>query len=277
LGITSNLLKRVLSVVVLLPTVLFFIFWGGWLLLAFVTVVVTLATWEYVRLLRHHRYRPPYVFAISMAWAVLFYFFLADVSYLQPALAVLLFASLSWHILWDKTSTPVENWLLPLAGALYIAWTAGHVLLLRALPQGDYRLLAVFGLTWLADTGAYFVGQTWGRHRMAPRWSPNKTWEGLVGGIGVAIVCGTLLIGLAGLGWVHGAILGFLLATLTSVGDLGVSMIKRQVGVKDSGNLIPGHGGMFDRIDSLLIAAIVGYYYNVWVMGVSGAVANIGL
>jgi len=263
----SSLLKRVLSAVVLLPTVLFFLFKGGWWFLALILIVMTLATWEYVRMLHHHKYRPPYTFAILTVWAILLAFFLSNPGYLQPAFAILLFASLSWHVLWDRTPTPVENWLLPLAGALYIGWTGGHMLLLRALPRGAYRLFVVFGTTWLADTGAYFVGRAWGVHRMSPRLSPKKTWEGLVGGVAVATVGGLLLTGLGKLGWMHGALLGLLLSTLTPLGDLGVSMIKRQVGVKDSSSLITGHGGIMDRIDSLLFAGVVVYYFAVWVAG----------
>jgi phosphatidate cytidylyltransferase len=264
----SSLLQRVISAAVLLPTVLFLLFRGGWWFFGLILVMMTLATWEYVRMLRRLAYHPLYVFAILMVWAILTSFYLSE-SYLQPAIAFVLFASLSWHILRDHTSTRVENWLLPLAGALYIGWTGGHFLLLRALPQGAYRLFTTLGITWLADTGAYFIGKAWGKHRMAPRLSPKKTWEGLIGGVVVALISGPILFRLFGFDWWHGAILGLLLSTLTPLGDIGVSMIKRQAGVKDSGNLIPGHGGAFDRVDSLLITVILGYYYHVWVIGAS--------
>jgi phosphatidate cytidylyltransferase len=102
---------------------------------------------------------------------------------------------------------------------------------------------------------------------MAPHLSPSKTWEGYAGDVVSGILAGTLLFGLSGLGFVHGAVLGLLLGALTPIGDLGVSMIKRQARVKDTGRLIPGHGGALDRADSLLVAAVVGYYYHVWVMG----------
>jgi phosphatidate cytidylyltransferase len=251
----------------MLPIALVLMFAGGWWFLGLIAVFLTVATWEYVRLLQHLGYRPSYVFALLMVWAILADFVLSQFGYLRPAFAFILFCSLSWHVLRDRSSSPVENWLLPLAGALYIAWTGGHLWLLRALPQGAYRLFSTLGITWLADTGAYFVGRAWGKHRMAPRLSPKKTWEGFAGGIVVALVSGPLLTGLEGLGWIHGALLGLLLSVLTPLGDLGVSMIKREVGVKDSSNLIPGHGGAFDRVDSLLVTAIVGDYYHLWLMG----------
>jgi phosphatidate cytidylyltransferase len=142
------------------------------------------------------------------------------------------------------------------------------VLLILALPQGSYRLFATFAMVWVADSAAYFAGKAWGKHPLSPRLSPKKTWEGYIAGIVAGVAVGPVLTGLGGFGWGHGAILGLLLATLSPVGDLGVSMIKRQVGVKDTGKLLPGHGGAFDRMDSLLIAAIIGYYYYVWAMGV---------
>jgi phosphatidate cytidylyltransferase len=260
-----------LSAAVLVPTVLLLLFQGGWWFLALVLAALTLATWEYVRMLRRLGYCPVFVFASLLTWAILLDFFFSGQRYLAPAFAILFLLSLAWHVLTDKSRTPVENWLLPLAGALYIGWMGGHMLLLRALQRGAYHLFVAFGITWLADSGAYFVGRAWGVHHMAPRISPKKTWEGLVGGIVTGTIGGTLLTGLGGLGWGYGAVLGLLLSVLTPLGDLGVSMIKRQVGVKDSGNLIPGHGGAFDRVDSLLVAAAVSYYYYVWVMGAVSA------
>ena len=265
----SSLLQRLLSAAVLLPIVLFLLFKGGWWFFVPVLVLLTVATWEYVRMLRQLAYQASYAFPLLMVWAILLCFFLEVQPYLQPALAFLLLLSLAWHVVRDSTPTPVENWLLPLAGALYIGWTGGHMLLLGALSQGAYRLFATFGMVWLADSAAYFVGRAWGKHHLAPRLSPKKTWEGYVGGIVAGLIGGPVLTGLGGLGWGHGAILGLLLAAVTPIGDLGVSMIKRRAGVKDTGNLIPGHGGAFDRVDSLLIAAVIGYYYHLWAMGAS--------
>jgi phosphatidate cytidylyltransferase len=265
----SDLATRLLIAALLIPLVLFFLYKGGWWFFGFVLTMVTLATFEYVLMLRHLGHRPFPVFALGLAWAILVDFFLPGPAYLRPVVAALLFASLSWQVLRGQARTPTEDWLLPLAGALYVGWTAGHFLLLRALPRGEVLVFITVALTALADTGAYFVGRTWGKRRLAPRLSPGKTWEGYAGGVVVALAAGPLLTGLTGLGWIHGLILGLLLSTLTPVGDLGVSMIKRQAGVKDSGKLFPGHGGALDRVDSMLVAALIGYYYTVWVMGVS--------
>jgi phosphatidate cytidylyltransferase len=242
---------------------------GEWWFFGLVLVLTTVAAFEYVSLLRRIDYSSSYPFAIALLWTVLLTFQLSDADgYLRPLLAGILVLSLAWHVLRDRTPTPIENWLLPLAGALYIGWCAGHMLSLRGLPGGAYRLFVVLGTTWLTDTGSYLVGRTWGRRPMAPRVSPGKTWEGFAGGVATATIAGMVLSGLGGLGWAHGALLGLLLAFVGPLGDLCISMIKRQVGVKDSGTLIPGHGGALDRIDSVLLTAVVGYYYCMWVMGI---------
>ncbi len=258
---------RLISAAILLPLALDMIFRGGWWLYGLLVLFVGVATGEYVRLLRHHGYAAPYFFAILLAEALLADLFLS-VGLTRPALALLFLASLAWHVLFDRSKTKTENWLLPLAGAVYIGWAGGHLLLIRALPNGGYLLFNALGAVWLADSGAYFVGRAWGKHHLAPQISPKKTWEGYAGGIVVASVGAAVIAGLGDLGWAYGALLGLLMAALTPLGDLGISMIKREVGVKDTSNLIPGHGGVLDRIDSLLPAAIISYYYFTWVMGI---------
>jgi phosphatidate cytidylyltransferase len=124
----------------------------------------------------------------------------------------------------------------------------------------------------LADSGAYFVGQAWGQRKLAPALSPGKTWEGYLAGVITGAVLTSLLASLwrvgAGdgttLSAVHGLILGGLIAIVAPLGDLAVSMIKRHVGAKDSSDLIPGHGGALDRVDSIVWAAVIGYYYLQW-------------
>lgn len=263
----SNLVTRLISAAVLLPLTLVMVFQGGWWFYGLLVLFVGVATGEYVHMLRRHGYAAPFVFAVLLAEGLLADFFLSfDLT--RPTVAFSFLASLAWHVLFDHSKTKTENWLLPLAGAVYVGWAGGHMLLIRALPNGGYLLFLAFGAVWLADTGAYFIGRAWGKHHMAPQISPKKTWEGYAGGIAVSGVGTAIIAALGGLSWVHGALIGLLMAGLTPLGDLGISMIKRQVGVKDTSNLIPGHGGVLDRIDSLLPAAILGYYYFVWVMGV---------
>jgi phosphatidate cytidylyltransferase len=163
--------------------------------------------------------------------------------------------------------SPLEQSLrdgaMTLFGVLYLGLTLGTLAMTRLLPQGEWLIFFLLLVTWASDTGAYYVGTLYGRHRLAPTISPKKTVEGLVGGLIAAIIAGYIarwwfLPELSGLDCL-------ILATLLTIaglwGDLAESAMKRTVGMKDSGGILPGHGGMLDRLDSLLFATPVFYYY----------------
>jgi phosphatidate cytidylyltransferase len=156
----------------------------------------------------------------------------------------------------------ISPYLIFPLGALYIGVGLGHFLLIRNLAEGDLFVFFVILVTWAADTAAYYIGKTMGRRPLAPRLSPKKTVEGFVGGL----LCAVLVAGLSHfwffsfLTLVECVIIGVLLACLGLLGDLAESFFKRSSGVKDSGTLIPGHGGLLDRLDSLLFTGPAFYY-----------------
>ena len=181
----------------------------------------------------------------------------------------------------------LTDWALTVAGALYLALPAAHFVLLRgldgALPSfvdrldalGTWQLrgdgdtarglgwfLLAQVVTWLTDTGAYLVGRRWGRHRLAPAISPGKTIEGTLGGLAAGAVAAWLCAVAFALPLpaLAAPVVGALLSAVGQLGDLAESLLKRQVGVKDSGGLVPGHGGILDRVDSLLVVAVATYY-----------------
>ena len=183
---------------------------------------------------------------------------------LHPVLLLTLAATLLFHLLskQDLSRSLVDISVL-IFGTLYIGFALGHLLLTRALPDGIFLVFFVILVTWAGDTGAYYAGVSMGRTPLAPRISPNKTVEGLLGGCLLAVV-----IALIARTWfipsftiVDAVVLGILLTVAGLIGDLSESMFKRGAGVKDSGGLIPGHGGMLDRLDSLLLTAPAYYYY----------------
>ena len=134
----------------------------------------------------------------------------------------------------------------------------------RNLPAGLAWLTVAVLLTWTNDSAAYFVGRALGRHKFWPRHSPKKTWEGVFGGLIFAVLVGGILgAWWLGLPWWNGALLGVAVSVIGPLGDLTESMVKRQFGAKDSGNLIPGHGGAWDRIDSLLFIVPTVYYWAI--------------
>lgn len=152
-------------------------------------------------------------------------------------------------------------------GFVYLGWIGAYLLDLRRLPAGLWWLVIVLMTVWLADSAAYFVGVRFGQHKMSGRLSPRKSWEGygagVIAGTAAAVILGRLLSqsGLPVLETWQAAGLGILLSVLTTLGDLGESLFKRFAGIKDSGTVLPGHGGAFDRIDSLIWAGALGYLW----------------
>jgi phosphatidate cytidylyltransferase len=270
----AMLAKRLLVSVILLPIGLAVIVWGGPVYAVFIALIMFLAAREYWQLFRAGGLQPAGF--LILGGTVLFVLSRAidDFESAPWITSLLVLASMGYH-LWayergrDQAATDLG---VTLAGALYLGWIGAYFISLRNLPEGMWWVLLALPSVWLADSAAYLVGSRFGRHKLSPRLSPKKTWEGYLGGVAAGILGGALLatIWRTGAGpataiapW-KGAVLGFILATVTPLGDLGESMIKRQVGVKDSGNLLPGHGGVFDRIDSWLWTAVLSYYAILW-------------
>ena len=254
---------RILSALVLIPLVLAVLNVGGWWFLAAIGIILSLGAWEFVNLMGlggHSLWLPA---ALILVWVALADVALPQAELFDPSLALGLLICLIWAMVRFTRGEPdpVASWALTVVGGLYLGWLGSHFLRLRALDDGWFWSLTAYGCTWLADSGAYFVGRAWGRHKLAPKLSPGKTWEGSFGGLVAGALSGVLLATLFGLGSWHGLALGALIATISPVGDLGISMVKRQVGAKDSSNLIPGHGGVLDKIDSLLISVTIATYY----------------
>lgn len=142
----------------------------------------------------------------------------------------------------------------------YIPLLGVFVPLLMGASDGNLRMLAIIVVVAASDTGAYATGVLFGRHKMAPAISPSKTWEGTGGGVALSAIVGTVLtVYLLGGPWWVGAILGVLCSLAGTTGDLVESLIKRDAGIKDMSNFLPGHGGVMDRLDSMLVAVPVGW------------------
>ncbi|MFP3895830.1 MAG: phosphatidate cytidylyltransferase [Anaerolineales bacterium] len=169
-------------------------------------------------------------------------------------------AALTFEVFRGNAPDALQNWGIVVAGGIYIGLLS-YAIRLRGLDEGFFWLMLALGGTWICDGAAYCVGNIWGKHRLCPKISPRKTWEGAIGGIVVgmfAIMTASYLFFGLSLPW--GVLLGLLIVTGATLGDLAESVIKRQMGVKDSGKLIPGHGGMLDRIDNLLFVMPIVYY-----------------
>jgi len=253
---------RILSALVLIPLVIGAVKLGGWSFFAVIGAILSLGAWEFVNLMRKGGQILCLPVAVALVWIALLDAAFPSSNLLAPGLAFILLVSLVWAMFrfTQGDSDPVTSWALSVLGGLYLGWLGSHFLRLRELDDGFLWSLTAYISTWMADSGAYFIGRTWGRRKLAPKLSPGKTWEGSLGGLIVGASSTALLAALVGLGAWHGAALGVLIAVLSPIGDLGISMIKRQVGAKDSSNLIPGHGGVLDKIDSLLVSVTIATY-----------------
>ncbi len=159
----------------------------------------------------------------------------------------------------------VFNFAITLVGIMFIGWIGAYMISLSQVQDGRWWMLLILPTTWLVDSGAYTFGNLWGRHPLDKRLSPKKTWEGIIGGLVFGVIFG-ILIGMLWhlfapqITWQLGAWLGLVMGLVTPLGDLAKSLFKRTADVKDFSNLIPGHGGMMDRIDTWIWAAMIGYY-----------------
>ncbi|MCL4505091.1 MAG: phosphatidate cytidylyltransferase [Chloroflexi bacterium] len=218
------------------------------------------ATVEMIRLMRVSGFSPSLAFSLaSLALAFAAARF-PSLPLLPVAATTLILVSLAFQMR-HRVGKPIADWAISLAGSAYLGWTGGLLAAVRMLNNGLWWLVIAIGVTWLADSCAYYVGRRLGRHKLAPVLSPKKTWEGYIGGIVGALLGGVAIGLISPLGMASCIVAAGLVGALGTLGDLIESMFKRQAGAKDSGNLIAGHGGAFDRIDSLLWAGVIVYYY----------------
>jgi len=176
--------------------------------------------------------------------------------------------SLIWLLLRPQQEAAFTGWAWTIAGILYLGWLLSYLVALRGLDLGrDWVFFALLTNSG-SDSTAFFIGRAWGKHHLAPHISPGKTWEGAVAGLLGAIIVSVVLTYLLSLPLSYGQaiLLGSLVSVFGQIGDLAESLFKRNMGVKESGRLVPGHGGLLDRTDSVLLAGIVVYYYVIWVV-----------
>ncbi|MDB5451236.1 MAG: hypothetical protein JWQ46_2241 [Phenylobacterium sp.] len=249
----SNLGLRVASAVVLVPAALAAAWFGGWLFLVLISVGVALLAIEWGGMSAP---RAPVRVSLAVTVAVLAGVFLGHLGHFGLGwIAVVIGALAAALVARGVAERPADAAF----GVAYIAPAAICLIWLRSMPQGHWWTLMLFAVTWAADIGAFAVGSTLKGPKLWPRFSPNKTWSGFVGGLGASMATGALMAGLSAfrLNLVAAAAIGLVVGLATMAGDLWESALKRRFGVKDSGDLIPGHGGLLDRVDGLMFAVVV--------------------
>jgi phosphatidate cytidylyltransferase len=251
--------KRVTSAVVILPPLLLFLYYAPQdLFLMLVLVLVALGLREYFQMLALTQLPACTRVSYLVAFLLVFTAYLGGERWLPMALSFGIAALTASALLTSQHGSYRFLMLLyNLFGVLFIGWSLSHLILLRSLTAGKWYIFFLCVIVWVGDSTAMYIGRSLGRHKMAPSISPGKTWEGAVGGVlgGVFAAALGACVLLPQLVLWQSLILGLLVSLAAQLSDLGESMIKRYAGVKDSGELIPGHGGLLDRIDSVLFAA----------------------
>ena len=258
----NPLLSRIVVAAVLLPLVIGLVYLGGWWLIALALVGGLLALHELYEMTRELR---PLVLGGYLGYvATLVGLELGGLEWMLGGLLATFVLAFVVYGLGGVRQSATTSFGVTLLGVVWVGAGIGCLLLMRDIPEfGFWAVMAVLFAVFAADTGAFFVGRTFGRHRMAPAISPNKSWEGFVGGV-VAAVGMTFVILYRDrdefLTIPESLLLGLVIALAAVLGDLFESSVKRDLEVKDSGRVLGGHGGMLDRLDSLLWAGPAAYF-----------------
>lgn len=255
------LLPRVLTAAVGIPLLLFLIHWGGLPYTLFISGICALALYEYEVILTLGGRPVQRVMTMIAGFALSLCLALGGPVSLVFSALVILFLIREMF----SREHSLDRLALSLFGAVALGWMLGHLALIRDLrPDGEKLSFLLYVCVWVMDTSAYAVGKTLGRHKLAAVLSPKKTWEGASAGFAAAMGFALFYRAFAlkdSLTVQQALILGALVGVSGQLSDLAESMIKRAVGAKDSGNLLPGHGGVMDRFDSFILSAPIVYYY----------------
>lgn len=252
------LLRRVITAVIGIPVLLALVYLGGWPLIGAIAIFEAVAVYEVAKMFNTSQMTFFARMAVFWVWALL------------------LCQALHWPLVWGLLAgllvvvigaVVLGREAKSFEGAMTTAWVSVYIgllfqflIALRALDGGRRLVVLFFGIIWVTDAVAFFVGRHFGRHKLMVHVSPKKTWEGTLGGGLSALVLGIVTAPLAHLTWVEGALFALVVSAMGVVGDLLESQFKRYTGVKDSGGLLPGHGGILDRFDSALLALPFAYY-----------------
>lgn len=272
-GLNKNA-TRMLTGLIMGTVALWCLLYGGVALLALISVIVVLGSKEYVQILENKGFYPSLkvILYSDAIFALLSYFNRFDL--VAIAFTVSSLGAFMW-VLFKGRQPYIANVSTTILGFVYGGWFPLHLLLIRGLNADNNRgflklniqndglgyVVLLFTIILLTDTCSYYFGKKFGKHKLAPVVSPKKTIEGTIGGT-VCAIAGALIIGyFIHLGVYHSLILGFLCTFFAQIGDLCESLIKRDAGVKDSGSILPGHGGFLDRTDSYVFTIPVMFYY----------------
>jgi phosphatidate cytidylyltransferase len=270
--------QRIITAAILLPIILLAVWFGHPWFSLLIAAAALVATLEFYRMVSnsgkgHPLTRFGILWAVALTLSPLSLHYHLSIDLLPIIMSLALVISLVLTLIHSQRETAFRDWAWTVAGVLYIGWMLSYWLNLDMLEAGrNWVYLALF-TTFANDTGAYFIGRKWGRHKLAPATSPGKTWEGAIGGL-LSSIAGAVAVFLLlnlfctfSLLYWQLILFACLISLFAQLGDMVESLLKRNLEAKDAGKLLPGHGGALDRLDSLIFVAPMVYYYVIWVVG----------
>ncbi len=268
----TNLKKRLVSGFLLIIIVGLAVWFDEpipWLTLG-AAIWCCLALVEFYRLVekKDSKIKPLTVFGIIWATAFIVSPHFSAASWYPALITTGIVFSLIWLVFRKDKESSFTSWAWTITGVLYVGLLLSHLVALRLLPDGaGWAFMAIFTVV-VSDSAAFFIGSAFGKRRIAPSISPQKTLAGSFGGLAGGGLASPLLVYFFELpvGWLEAILLGLVVSFFSQVGDLAESLFKRNVNTKDSGKLVPGHGGCLDRMDSIVFGAVVVYYYVLWIV-----------
>ncbi|MGI5911182.1 MAG: phosphatidate cytidylyltransferase [Syntrophomonadaceae bacterium] len=256
--------NRVVTALIGIPLLLLVLYKGGIYWEIFITLIGILAYCEFTGIMVSNHLKPIFFPGLFLMMVLLYK--------MNPYFFLVIFCILVFTILFTIIRYPYYNIIdfsVTIFGASYIGFLLGYTIDINSLPLSFLITLLALVLTWSSDTGAYLAGKIWGKHKINPGLSPNKTWEGAVGGLILSTLAAFVFFQITDMAKVSLAYvlaLGFLASIFAQFGDLFISWIKRYFRVKDTGKILPGHGGILDRFDSFLLVVPLIYYFAIYIL-----------
>jgi len=256
---------REITALVAAPVAIWITGWGPvWLFNGTMAIIAVLALYEFLALGKAKGYDVPTVLCIAIMLVIIAAFIIEELSVELGMFAALLIIPASYVVTKKSLENSLPSSAIAVLATTYVGMLGGSLIRLHNdFPEGYKLVFFLLLVVWLGDSGAYYVGKQFGKHKLSPRISPKKTIEGLVGGVSASVITAIVIhfTFFPAFPLLHAVIAGVLLSIAGVIGDLAESMWKRSAAVKDSGTLIPGHGGFLDRFDSILFTAPILYCY----------------
>jgi phosphatidate cytidylyltransferase len=264
---TNMLAKRAASAAIIIIFGFLLVLAGGWTYTIGVALILALAAWEYASMFIKGGYYPAFYLIIAGTFFTALTGRFENPEFMLMAFSLFTLALIAWHIFTfiRHPQTAGIDLAISFSAVLFIAFLGVYIVRLRFLPDGFFWLLMAIAPAGISDIGAFLVGSAIGRHKMAPALSPGKTFEGYLGGVLTAVASGYAVGAVAHNSAAHissmtGLLIGLVVGIFCPLGDLGKSLLKRQFNLKSTSELIPGHGGVLDRIDTWLWAGVISFY-----------------